>query len=266
MALFSTSKIKFFLNFGKIGFMQPEKKQLEILLMHYFRECYSGFPRGKLVPSESPDFILTLKSRNNLGIELTRLNPLNARLPDEIELQQNRTREKIIETARFLFEENFSLKLFVKFLFSENKYIPEERELPVSAQLTNIIRNAVANKHPNSFFRESFESEVLPEGLEALLIVHHPEQQVSFWERSNNLGISEDVVADIRQAIYKKDEKLRYYQKRRLNYYWLLINTDRLRGVKSYNLPNKILNHNFQSRFQHVFLFDLIKSDVFQLV
>ena len=246
--------------------MQPEKKQLEILLMYYFRECYPGFPRGKLVPSESPDFILTLKSRNNLGIELTRLNPLNARLPDEMELQKNRTREKIIETARFLFEENSSLKLFVKFLFSDNIFIPEERELQVSVQLTNIIRNTVANKNSNSFFRESVAAEALPDGLEALLIVHHPEQQVSFWERSNNLGVSEDVVTDIKQTIHKKDEKLRHYQKRRLNYYWLLINTDRLRGVKSYNLPNKIMNHTFRSRFQHVFLFDLIKSDVFQLV
>ena len=106
----------------------------------------------------------------------------------------------------------------------------------------------------------------MPEGLEALLVVHHPGLQVSVWERSNNLGISEDVVADIREAIHKKDEKLIHYQKQRLNYYWLLITTDRLRGVRNYNLPNKIMNHTFHSRFQHVFLFDLIKSDVFRLV
>jgi hypothetical protein len=246
--------------------MQPEKKQLEILLMHYFRECYPGFPKGRLVPSESPDFILTLKSRNNLGIEITRLNPLNARLPDEMELLKNRTRVKIIESARTLFEGTSSLKLFVKFLFSESQLISAERELSVSVQLTNIIRKVVANKNPNSFFRESVTTEALPNGLETLLIVHHPELKVSFWERSNNLGVSEDVVADIRQTIHKKDEKLRYYRKQRLNYYWLLIFTDRLRGVKNYNLPNKILNHNFQSSFQHVLLFDLIKSDVFQLV
>jgi hypothetical protein len=246
--------------------MQPEKKQLEILLMNYFRACYPDFPKGKLVPSESPDFILTLKSRNNLGIELTRLNPLNARIPDETELLNNRTREKIIESAKTLFEGTSSLKLFVKFLFSENNPVPAERELSVSVQLANMIRKVVANKNSNSFFRETVPYETLPEGLEALLIVHHPELEVSFWERSNNLGVSEDVVADIREAIHKKDEKLRIYQKQRLNYYWLLITTDRLRGVKNYNLPNKIMNHTFHSRFQHVFLFDLIKSEVFQLV
>jgi hypothetical protein len=246
--------------------MQPEKKQLEILLMHYFRECYPAFPKGRLVPSESPDFILTLKSRNNLGIELTRLNPLNAKEPDDAELLKNKSQERVIESAKTLFEGTSSLKLFVKFLFSEHKNIAEERELSVSVQLANIIRKTVANKKTQAFFRESVAAENLPDGLEALLIVGHPELQISFWERSNNLGVSEDVVADIREAIHKKDEKLRHYQKKRLNYYWLLVTTDRLRGVKSYNLPNKILNHNFQSRFQHVFLFDLIKADVFQLV
>ncbi|MGC9353630.1 MAG: hypothetical protein ACP5D9_07315 [Mariniphaga sp.] len=246
--------------------MQPEKKQLEILLMHYFRECYPGFPKGRLIPSESPDFILTLKSRNNLGIELTRLNPANAKEPDDAELLKNKSQERIIESAKTLFEGTSSQKLFVKFLFSENQNIAEERELSVSVQLANIIRQAVANKKTHSFFRESVSTNDLPHGLEGLLIVRNPELQISFWERSNNLGVSGDVVADIREAIHKKDEKLRHYQKKRLNYYWLLVTTDRLRGVKSYNLPNKILNHNFQSRFQHVFLFDLIKSDVFQLV
>jgi hypothetical protein len=246
--------------------MQPEKKQLEILLMHYFRECYPGFPKGRMVPSESPDFILTLKSRNNLGIELTRLNPLNAKEPDDAELLKNKSQERVIESAKTLFEGTSPLKLFVKFLFSEHKNIAEEQALSMSVQLANIVRQAVAGKKPQTFFRESVAADVLPNGLAAMLIVSHPELQVSFWERSNNLGVSEDVVADIRQAILKKDEKLRHYQKQRLNFYWLLITTDRLRGVKNYNLPNKILNHTFHSRFQHVFLFDLIKSDVFQLV
>jgi hypothetical protein len=90
--------------------------------------------------------------------------------------------------------------------------------------------------------------------------------QNSVWERANNLGVSNDVVFDIRYAIHKKDEKLRLYQKQRLNYYWLLITTDRLRAVKNFNLSDKILNHTFKSNFQKVFLFDLIKSEIYQLI
>ena len=136
----------------------------------------------------------------------------------------------------------------------------------VAVHTVNILRKTVQHKNKDSFFKESILASQLPEGIEEILIVGHPKLEVSVWERSNNLGISNDVVDDIRNSIHKKDEKLRLYQKQHLNFYWLLITTDRLRGVRNFNLPNKIMNHKFESRFQHVFLFDLIKSDIYQLI
>jgi hypothetical protein len=46
----------------------------EILILELFRKCYSDFPKGKLVKSESPDFILKINSRKSIGIEITRLH------------------------------------------------------------------------------------------------------------------------------------------------------------------------------------------------
>ena len=246
--------------------MQPDKKQLEILLIQYFREIYDDFPKGQVNPSESPDFIVKMKNQHELGIELTRLNPVNKNDPDEIQLEQIQIREKIIEVSRNLFEQSSDFKLFVKFLFTENKVIPMEKQILTSVQTVDLIRKKVKNKNKKSFFRESVSGEILPGGLEEILIVNHPVMQISAWEQANNLGISNDVVSDIRYAIHKKDEKLRLYQKQRLNYYWLLITTDRLRGVKSFNLPDKIMNHEFKSDFQQVFLFDLIKSEIYRLI
>lgn len=246
--------------------MQPEKKQLEELLIQNFRECFPDFPKGALSPSESPDFIVKLKSHNLLGIELTRLNPGNASKLDDDQIDEIRRNEYLIELAKNTFEVRSEIKLFVKFLFSEEKTISEERIASVAAKISHLIRDCVGDKNTNTFFRININESSLPKGFEEVLVVHHPGLEESVWERSNNLGISNDVLDDIRTAIVKKDEKLRLYQKQRLNYYWLLITTDRLRGVRHFNLPNKIMNHNFQSRFQSVFLFDLIKSKVFQLV
>lgn len=247
--------------------MQPDKKQLEILLVNYFRLCYDGFPKGLLRPSESPDFILKMKTRRELGIELTRLNPASRNIPDENKLAQIQIRENITGLSRDLFEKTSSLKLFVKFLFSDSKDISEEKQMSIATQAVNLIRKAVIRKNNDSFFREIIPAKLLPEELDEILIVNHPGMEISAWERANNLGVSNDVVDDIRRSIYKKDEKLlRLYQKQRLNYYWLLITTDRLHGIKSFNLPEKIMNHEFHSEFQHVFLFDLVKAGVFQLV
>ena len=54
--------------------MSIDKDSEEWLVMRYFREKYTDFPRGKLVKSESPDFILKLSRKRSIGIELTRLD------------------------------------------------------------------------------------------------------------------------------------------------------------------------------------------------
>jgi len=246
--------------------MQPDKKQLEVLIMNYFRESYTDFPKGKIIPTESPDFTIKMKNHHVLGIELTRLNPGNAQIPDELDLVENRFREQIIEKAKNLFEKNSNFKLFVKFLFSDIQKITPERELIVVVQTVNAIRSAIQNKNENSFFKVSVPKNQLVSGIDDVLVVNDPVMTISIWERSNNLGVSTDVVDDLHISIHKKDDKLRLYQKNHLNYYWLLITTDRLRGVKNNNLPNIIMNQKFESRFQQVFLFDLMKSDIYQLI
>ncbi|MCG6187383.1 hypothetical protein [Maribellus maritimus] len=258
----------FFRNLDSIEkHMQELKKQLEILLVYYFREQLPTFPKGNLDAAESPDFILSLKkNRQKIGIELTRLNPGNASIPDKRQTEVNKEREHFIELAQHIFERENPHRLFVKFLFSDEVLITSERQMMASLQTAKLIRQALKNKKPGSFFQISLYDGELPQGIQNILIIGHPALTVSIWERSNNLGISNDVVDDIKKAIHKKDEKLKLYQKQRLNYYWLLITTDRLRGVKNFNLPNKIMNHHFQSLFQHVFLFDLIKAEVFELV
>lgn len=246
--------------------MQEERKQLEILLMDYFRSCYPEFPNGKAVASESPDFLIQMKNRHQLGIELTRLNPANALTPDHMQLHEIKFREGLIEFTQELFERHSKMNLFVKFLFAEDLKVLPELEMITAVQLCALIKNATQNKNENSFFQHIIWKNELPQGIEQVLIVHHPKMKSAVWERSNNLGVSNDVVDDIRMAIQKKDDKLRLYQKQHLNYYWLLITTDRLRGVRNFNLSNKVMNHKFQSRFQHVFLFDLLTSKVYELV
>lgn len=246
--------------------MKPEKKQLELLLMHYFRERHPDFPKGKLTASESPDFILKLKTRNRIGIELTRLNPVKIAFPLEMGLEQKAMREQIIESAQTIFSRSSPFKLFVKFHFSEKTIVETERVLSVTARVTNAIRQAVQFKKTGDFFYSIIDSKNLPEGIEGILLVNHPELNTPVWEQTNNLGISEDVMGDIQAAIQKKDEKLRLYQQQNLNFYWLVIFVDKLQGVKNYNLHDKIMNRIFNSCFQQVYLFDLIKSKVFELV
>lgn len=49
------------------------KKEKESTTIRYFIDKYPDFPKGKLVVSESPDFIVKENSKKSIGIELTRL-------------------------------------------------------------------------------------------------------------------------------------------------------------------------------------------------
>ena len=57
-----------------VKIMDGVKKDKEWLVLQYFREKYADFPKGRLLKSESPDFILKQGRKRSIGIELTQLD------------------------------------------------------------------------------------------------------------------------------------------------------------------------------------------------
>lgn len=246
--------------------MQPDKKQLEILLLHYFRELYPDFPKSRVVPSESPDFLVKLQNRHVLGIELTRLHPKTDSTQDEFKSKENKFKDDLIAFAREIFEQDSPFKLFVKFLFSSRHQVGQEREMVVAVQSVNAIGNALKNRKSDSFFKILIQGETLPAGVEKILVVNHPGLKTSVWERANNLGSSADIMEDISLSVFKKEEKFRIYQRQRLNFYWLLVTADLLTFRDTGDISDHFRNNLSYSRFQQVFLLDLMNSNVIKLV
>lgn len=244
--------------------MNEAKKQLELLLINYFRDCYPDFPKGKISAGESPDFVVKQKNRKKLGIELTRLHSSDSTAlinqPAEAGLFV-----ELIETSRELFERTSDWKLFVKFGFSESNVITQQRLLSVAARIAGGIRKTLVNKNPCSFFYETIQKTQLPAGIMEILVVHHPVLKTSVWEQVNNLGISGNIVDDIRHVIQKKEEKLPLYRKQSPNENWLLISSDQLQSAKNYNINNQLLKQQFPSGFARVLLFQLMKGKIIEL-
>lgn len=80
-----------------------DKFEEEKLIMHYFRDFYTNFPKGKLVKSESPDFILKISTKKSIGIELTRLDEESITLFKKIEatLKNKSGKFKLYQRKRF---------------------------------------------------------------------------------------------------------------------------------------------------------------------
>jgi hypothetical protein len=87
---------------------------------------------------------------------------------------------------------------------------------------------------------------------------HYPRQIVGYNAPEFNRE-------NLEYTIDAKNEKLAYYQKKRLNQLWLLITADLEQSPVNYNLGNKLESWSFISGFQKVFLLELKIRKVFEL-
>jgi hypothetical protein len=71
-----------------------KQKNEEKLVLQYFRKSFPGFPKGRLIPSESPDFILRISPKKSIGIELTELYH-SGNLISEIRMAVKKKEEKL---------------------------------------------------------------------------------------------------------------------------------------------------------------------------
>ena len=84
------------------------KKQQEIRIIQSFIQQFKEFPKGKLVKSESPDFILKINPKIAIGIELTRLRPPD-NLKKSYELHDLEFNKEILEQTILGKEEKLEL-------------------------------------------------------------------------------------------------------------------------------------------------------------
>ena len=70
---------------------------------------------------------------------------------------------------------------------------------------------------------------------------------------------------NITACLEAKNEKLRLYQKKKLNEYWLIISVNDLHSWNRINIHNKLIIWVFNTGFNRVFLFNTIDCKVLEL-
>lgn len=67
------------------------------------------------------------------------------------------------------------------------------------------------------------------------------------------------------EKIQTKEEKLPLYQKKKLNELWLILIADTFEQSTSFNIRNQIEAWNIQSRFDKVFLFEVMSNIAYEI-
>lgn len=152
---------------------------------------------------------------------------------------------------------------------SFNQYSQMMEELQIMEQFRNEYREFPKGKlekseSPDFILKVTTKNAV---GIE-LTKLHGPtvmKYKTHFPRKINGYTAPEFNRENLEFTINAKNEKLTYYQEKKLNQLWLLITADLEESPVNFNLGNKLQNWVFSSGFQKIFLLELKNKNVFEL-
>jgi hypothetical protein len=241
--------------------MEEKKIIEEKLIMRLFIKAYVDFPKGKIIKSESPDFVLRTGPKFNTGIELTRLHSNNS-LNDE-NGEELKKENLLINEIRKGFEGLSKLKIYIKFFF--NGALWDMGDIPMYSGFVSLYLIKLLEGYENNKAQFFKLEEHLPEIFESIYFVVDPHFKNSCWDIGRPFLVYDLNRQLIENSIRNKEEKLTLYRKKRFDAYWLILATMKINPVKNFNVFNKLENWTFPSTFHKVFLFDVFENKAFEL-
>lgn len=206
---------------------------------------YNEHPKIKSVEkTESPDFVISFKSGEKIGIEHTMIKK------DNIESKKIESTNALIEKAERLFEKKYpEVKLLVNISFLDNYVSFQKIETDVlAAEISDFVYNYYTNRQCNR-----------PDYIKNIRI--SPHSCVSFYNQT--CWYVENLNREIFQKkLDKKEIKLQNYKKYNsgINYYWLVMvisSTPTSYDIEYFNLEGQI-----QSDFDKIFLYHTFYNKV----
>lgn len=247
--------------YNKLESKQEEEKQL----LRYFASCYEAFPKGRIIKTESPDFIIQKSRHHRIGIELTKLYLFKA--ADQLHFVPSYNEEKmqLIEAVKQRLWNMHPFNLYCHFDFSlaiDSKMLKKESRVE---EIVEILDKRLSYWTKDDSFYIKIKSKYLPDYLSSIILMHHPEDTISNWIPCMVNVPAENFLESIKQAISLKNEKLEIYRTDRLDEYWLLIEAECLNCASPFKLDDLIDRWEFESGFNKVFLFELFERKIHRL-
>lgn len=241
--------------------ISEKKDSFEKMILDGFSRFYRDFPQGRLIKSESPDFILWKSPKRAIGIELTRLHfPFEAGVSSpDMEGITNAT----VNRAEQIFLAQTGVNLYVHFILSEPA-LKEEAIIPASAVLAAHVEKSIAGRDFGREFRMVSSDGDLPFYAQKICIYHRPGAGFSFWEAgrgSDRTACPETILSTIRA----KEGKIRTYHRKHIESHWLLMSGTDIGRCLSQGMIRRLKMMNAGNPFHRIFLFDFFERKVYDL-
>ncbi len=235
-----------------------ERWHLEI-----FQECYPDISDMDYISDENPDFILESKDRM-LGIEHRRIvKPADSN--GFSLMQEERVQERTVNLACENFFKSTGKFVEVTISFANRTKINAKNLAP---KIAEIVRNNIPEENDFISIRkyDGFKK-ILPDDVSKIRIYNSAKLDGNYWT-FDGAGFQTDLDPEwIKSAIDEKNQKLPNYKANHpeCSQFWLLLVKHGFRPSSWFDIPDSILQIQFESDFDKVFLLDVQKRNYYDL-
>ncbi len=232
-------------------------KRTEHKHLHRFRDNFKEFPTGKLIPAETPDFLLET-SNGVIGIEHTRYirgnlgakeNVENIALSLASQAYEHRRLPPVDVHVLWSFHEKLTKRELPQFVPTLSEFVA--RHLPEPG-------DEVAIRYPHWAERQ------LPPKIVSLTISRRRTMEDNFWVSDRGGSVPELVPADFYEFIGKKESKLSSYRQNCIQV-WLLVVANGFEPSTHCSLAPGIERFRFETNFDRIFFLHYFDGFVVEL-
>lgn len=244
---------------------QNNKKKEERALLKYFSQAFPDFPKGKIIETESPDFVITSNPKRKLGIELTRLSQPKLSNQEFTIAQINSLKKTISSKAQKLFDSRNDYPLYLSIFFNDNIKVKINDITEIAENIALDVQNHITGSDRKSIFQIKIKNPIAEDYVDLIHGIYHPNVKSSYWSSAGGYVVPALSKEYLVQKIESKEDKLPLYRKRKINNFWLIIITDSFERSTSFNIDNQIEAWNIESKFDKVFLFEVMGNNVYTI-
>ena len=217
--------------------------------MEKFKENFPDFPKGEIVPNESPDFLVKAPNET-VGIEITGFYRQTSSSTKPPLQQRQSVRHKIVTLAKASYDQKGLPPVFVGVHFALNFHCRKYEIQPISEKLVNLAEKSLSNSAEEKIWRRD---DIQLNGVD-LLSVKKMNLAKSYWSAPLASFVPTASSQQIQNILDGKNTLCDEYRKK-CNKTWLIIVMNRFDPASFSLISENILENEYFYNYDSAFLF-----------
>ena len=243
--------------------MTALKKDIELRRLECFKRLISNFPRGRIEPTEAPDFLVHDESRV-VGIELTDL--YRQASPPQAQQASEAMRRRVVARAQEIYASRQYPAVIATLFFNDRVPIKKAEVEPFSAEIADLVSKNILDANSSVEIRANRpDARRLPKVLYEFTVHRFDTVTKTFFSAPGATWAAPLGRADINRALASKAPRQLVY-KTRCDEAWLVINADIAESMGTwFDFDSPPFMAPFETNFDRVFLVEHIAGKVHEL-